>query len=557
MAIKPMKRSLSAKRPSLIWITLAAIIIYSNIFHSPFVFDDESSIKDNLAIRNLSGYLSIEKLLERRAIVDLSFAINYKLDKLNVFSYHLINVFIHVFNGFLVYLLASLIFRRLSTQSTPLNFSPSGMALFGSLIFVTHPIQTQAITYPVQRYTSMAALFYLMSVFFYLKARITGVQSGTEVLRGRIITFYAISFFSGALAFMSKESAASLPVAILIAEYVIIDRTWKEWRRMIPWFTTAFILWILFILHVSGFFGNEVEHKDWLERVSDLSMDVAAPSRWIYLCTQFNVIVIYIRLLFLPIGQSFDHFYPFRTGFFDGYTWLAFLFLLGIIGLGIWQVKKRPTITFGIFWFFITLLVESSIIPIKDALSEHRLYLPMFGFALIFSPLVFHIFSKKRSLTLIIPALIILSLGTTTYKRNQVWKNPARLWTEALSRNPSNYRAHLNFGNILLRQGQIEEAKRHYLEVLRLKPHHVKAYNNLGVALEKQGRIDEAIKHYLEALRIDPNYEKTHNNLGVALFRKGDVEKAVAHFREALRLRPDHVNAKNNLRDVLIMMNRM
>ena len=552
-----MKSPLSKKRPSLIWITLAAIILYSNIFHAPFVFDDESSIKDNLAIRNLSNYLSIEKLLERRAIVDLSFAINYKLDNLNVLGYHLINVFIHVLNGFLVYLLGSLIFRRLSTLSTPLNFSPSVMALFGSLIFVTHPIQIQAITYTVQRYTSMAALFYLMSVFFYLKARLTDVRSGMEVQRWLIFVFYAVSIFSGALAFLSKENAASLPVAILIAEYVVIDRTWKGWRRMIPLFTTAFILWTLFILQVSGFFGKGVEDRDWLEHVSGLTMDVAAPSRWIYLCTQFNVIVIYIRLLFLPIGQSFDHFYPFRTGFFDGYTWLVFLFLLGIIGLGIWQVKKRPLITFGIFWFFVTLSVESSIIPIKDALSEHRLYLPMFGFALILSRLVFGIFSQKSSLTIIISVLIILSLGAATYKRNQVWKNPARLWTEALSRNPSNYRAHLNLGNILQRQGRIEEAKRHYLEVLRLRPNHVKAYNNLGVALEKQGQIDEAIKHYLEALRINPNYEKAHNNLGVALFRKGNVEKAVAHFREALRLRPDYANAKNNLRDVLIMMNRM
>ena len=201
--------------------------------------------------------------------------------------------------------------------------------------------------------------------------------------------------------------------------------------------------------------------------------------------------------------------------------------------------------------------MESSLIPIKDALSEHRLYLPTFGFALILSHLISSIFSKKRSLVVIISVLIILSLGVMTYRRNQVWKNPARLWSEALSKNPRNYRAHLNLGNILLRQGQIEEAKQHYLEVLHLKPHHAKAYNNLGVALEKQGRIEEAIRHYSEALRIDPYYAKAHNNLGVALFRKGDVQKAVAHFREALRLRPDYVNAKNNLRDVLIMMNRM
>ena len=131
-----MKNPLSDARPSLIWITLIVIIFYSNIFQAPFVFDDESSIRDNAAIRNISNYLYINNFLERRTIVDLSFAINYKLNKYNVLGYHLINVFIHVLNGFLVYLLASLILRRLSTNSTALNFPPPTMALFASLIFV-------------------------------------------------------------------------------------------------------------------------------------------------------------------------------------------------------------------------------------------------------------------------------------------------------------------------------------------------------------------------------------------------------------------------------------
>jgi hypothetical protein len=119
-------------------------------------------------------------------------------------------------------------------------------------------------------------------------------------------------------------------------------------------------------------------------------------SRWSYLCTQFNVLVIYIRLLFLPIGQNLDYLYPFKSGFFDGYTPLAFMFLAGLAALGIWNRKKWPIITFGIFWFFITLSVESGIIPIRDAVFEHRLYLPMFGFALIVSYLLFHLLSKIK-----------------------------------------------------------------------------------------------------------------------------------------------------------------
>ena len=166
---------------------------------------------------------------------------------------------------------------------------------------------------------------------------------------------------------LCKLNTASLPGVILLVEYLLIDRTWQGWKKKIPWFSVAFSLWFLFVLYVCS--GGE----GLLEDVSALARETEAVGRWSYLCTQFNVIVIYIRLLFLPVGQNLDYFYQFKDGFWDGYTSLAFLLLMVIVGLGIWCRKKRPVIAFAIFWFFITLSVESSIIPIRDALFEHRL----------------------------------------------------------------------------------------------------------------------------------------------------------------------------------------
>jgi len=611
---------------ALIVITLFTVIIYSNIYQSSFVFDDRPGIQENLDIRNVGNYLSVDRLLKPRDIVNLTFALNYRFGKLNVFGYHLINVLIHIINGFLVYFLSLTVFKQLSpsftkpfdrlngpnsklkrstskerrqgsktgrkqeskkarslgseahpasSQSSIINLQSSipWMSLVAALIFVAHPIQTQAVTYIVQRFASMAAMFYLASVFFYLKARILqqssvdgGQRSGESDLRTedrgqasgirgafgfRLSAFFGLSIVCGMLAFLSKQNTASLPGVILLAEYLLMDRTWEGWKRKIPWFVLTFAFWTFFVFYVAGFFSGGIEGQGLLEDVSRLTQETENVSRWSYLCTQFNVLVIYIRLLFLPIGQNLDYLYPFKTGFFDGYTPLAFAFLIGIIVIGIWNIRKKPVICFGIFWFFITLSVESSLIPIRDALFEHRLYLPMFGFAIIVSYLVFHFLSKRISWAVAISVVIILCLGTATYLRNITWQDNTNLWSDVVSKNFHNYRAHNNLGFAQSVQGRTEEAIEHYLQALRIKPDFAEAHNNLGNALKKQGHTEKAIEHYLQALRIKPDYAEAHNNLGNALDKQGRTEEAIEHYLQALRINPDFAGGHINLGNVL------
>ena len=607
---------------ALLIVTLLAVIIYSNIYQCPFVFDDIPQIQENLKIRSLSNCLSIGDLLKPRAIVNLTFALNYKFGKLNVFGYHLINVLIHIINGFLVYFLAFTIFKQLSNpfaqrfghsnspkskvqspksqvdpklgthnieggtseavldafQSTIDNRQSSIhlMSLVAALIFIAHPIQTQAVTYTVQRCTSMAAMFYMASVFFYLKARIIqqrgeargrrGVDSGQwSVVRGRKIVvsgqgseirsqrvfqlsaYFGLSIVCGMLAFLSKQNTASLPGVILLSEYLLIDRTWEGWKRKVPWFALAFILWGIFVLYVSGFFSGGIEGRGLLEDVSDLMQETEYVGRWSYLCTQFNVLVIYIRLLFLPIGQNLDYQYPFKTGFFDGYSPLAFAFLAGVIAVGIWNIRKRPVISFGVFWFFITLSVESSIIPIQDAVFEHRLYLPMFGFALTMSYLVSYFLSKRISWAVAISAVIVVSLGTATYFRNRVWQEPVSLWSDVVSKSPLNAGAHTSLGTALRERGRMEEAISHYLKAIKIAPNYAVAHHNLGAILAFQGRFNQAIKCYKEALRLRPNFVLAHNNLGSLLLSQGKFDVAISHFSEALQVDPDNRAAHYNL----------
>ena len=563
----------------LILIGLSVLVIYSNIYNNPFVFDDVSNIVENETIRDLSNYLSPGNLLKPRAIVDLTFALNYRFGKLNVFGYHLVNVLIHILNGFLVFFLVSAILKQaeFSSSSAPLitdslDFSIKTTSLFAALIFVVHPIQTQAVTYTVQRYTSMAAMFYMASVLFYFKAR--SIQQGAKSKEQRagseeqrtdgggqvekeknyklkLSSIYTLSVFCGMLSFLSKQNTASLPLTILLVEYLLIDRTWQSWKKKLPWFVMFFVLWTFFILYVSGLFNGGSGGRGMLEDVSGLMKETETVGRWQYLCTQFNVLVIYIRLLFLPVQQNLDYLYPFKSGFFDSYTPLAFLFLIGLAAVGTRQIKKRPVISLAIFWFFITLSVESSIIPIRDALFEHRLYLPMFGFAFIVAFLLFNLLARQRFWAIVSSVVIIISFGATTYYRNSVWKNGLKLWSDVVSKSPYNYRAHNNLGAALNKQNRIEESIQHYLQALRIKPDYAEAHYNFGHALDNQDRTEEAIQHYLQALRIKPDYEKAHNNLGLALDNQGRTEEAIRHYLQALQIKPDYEQVHNNLGNAL------
>jgi Flp pilus assembly protein TadD len=590
---------------ALVLILLIGFLAYSNIYQAPFAFDGVLHIEDKAKIRDLSNFLSPRVIFSHRPLVEFTFALNYKFGKLNVFGYHLVNVLIHIINGIIVYFLALNIFKLLinppaqqlghsrspklkvsrrpeaqaglklgahDIESTTSEVMPTTfqsaiinhqsaiywMSLFTALIFVAHPVQTQAVTYTAQRYASMAAMFYLLSILFYIKARLLAEGSklkaqglGSSSLSAfsfQLSAYFAASLLCSILAFLSKENTASILGVVLLVEYILFDRTWQGWKRKILWFAPTFVLMGVFILYVSGFFKGGVQFGSLLEDVSEIMRDPGTEvGRWVYLCTQFNVLVIYVRLLFLPVGQNLDYIYPFKAGFFDGYTPLSCLFLIAIIGIAIWSIKKRPVITFGILWFFITLSVESSIIPIKDALFEHRLYLPMFGFALIVADMVFSLLPVKRLWRFVVSVLIVISLGSITYMRNRTYQTRITLWSDVISKAPENFRAYYNLGNAMRDHGRLEEAIINYTKALGIKPDFIKAHDNLGVALTESGRLDEAIRNFSEALRIRPRDPMIHSNLGLALMRQGNFQEAIHHFSEALRIRPNYAEAHNNL----------
>ncbi|MEW6674426.1 MAG: tetratricopeptide repeat protein, partial [Nitrospirota bacterium] len=415
-----------------------------------------------------------------------------------------------------------------------------------SLIFLTHPIQTQAVTYISQRYTSLATMFYLLSLLLYIKAR-------TE----NKIAPYILSIISAVAAMKTKEIAFTLPFAIVLFELLFLRAGYKErFKYLIPFGFTLLII-PLSLLNVGQDTG------DLMGDIEQASREAKHISRTSYLLTQFNVIVTYIRLLFLPINQNLDYDYPIYHSLFELPVFLSFLFLLLIFAFAVYLLyASRIThhvlrlIAFGIFWFFLTLSVESSIIPIRDVIMEHRLYLPAFGFSILIATFLQDIFSDRKIKIFLLSA-IILVLSTSSYIRNEVWGSGISLWQDTVRKSPDKARPHTNLGVSYLEKGKVDLAFSEFKRAIEIDPRDANTHNNLGAIYESRGELEKAIESYKTALDINPRLAAAYNGMGVIYMRKGQYEEAIEHFNKAIKLKPAMVKAYNNLGKAYMAIGKM
>lgn len=540
--VEPRQSFIVQPLPILLLLAFLATLIYSNTFSVPFYFDDKYNIVGNAWIKDPSNLLDFSGT---RYVGFLTFALNYHFGRLHIFGYHLINLLIHILNGFLVCRLVLLLFRavhgspstaddnsQLMTRNSQLASAP-WIALATALLFITHPIQTQAVTYIVQRFASLVTLFYLLTVVCYLKWRLAAPDT-----RGRYL-WYTGAFLSTILAMKTKENGFTLPLMLLLVEFVFFrPLNKKRWLALIPFLLT---LPIIPLSRGAALGDGEAE---------GFAYDTTEISRFDYLFTQFRVIVTYFRLLVLPINQNLDYDYPVFRSFFIPSVFASFLFLSFLLGLAVyllWKTKSR-LIAFGILWFFLTLSVESSIIPIKDVIFEHRLYLPSIGIFLILSVLIL---GRKpgRSLVWRVVGLgaIILASSVITYQRNLVWQDEVTFWQDVVSKAPKKTRPHGNLGDAYEERGRYEAAIQEYLLVLKLEPNNIKAYNNLGIAYKNLGHLDEAIESYQRVLKLDPGFAMAHSNLGTVYAEQGRYEAAIREYKLALELNKDLGDAHHNL----------
>ncbi len=530
-------------------IAVAAALVYSNTFDASFHFDDIQNIVQNDALRDPSRLWPPSG---GRYLGYLSFALNYRVGGLEVFGYHLANLGIHVCNGLLVFWLTALTLRTPGMRNAdagPLvrRYAP----LAAGLLFSVHPLATQSVTYIVQRFASLAALFYLLSVALYVQARLS--LEAERPSKGRSAAFYCLSLLAAAGAMRTKEISFTLPLVAAGYE-LLFFRPGRRSLLLVPLAATALLVPLGLATQGQGL-------ADVLADVSGFASETREISRWAYLLTQSRVVLTYLRLLILPVEQNLDHDFPISTSLGDPAVLVALALLLGIAGAAVsLLVRARRSngapgalVFFGVAWFFVTVSVESSIIPIRDVIFEHRAYLPSAGAAVAMGTAVLWMIERLRfRASVAVQATLALlvtagPLGAAAYARNLVWKNDLTLWSDVVAKSPLKPGPHLALGLAYKESGRVDDAVHEYGEAIRLAPDWAEARSDLGLTYFEQGRIDDSIRELGEAIRLAPGLAGAHSNLGLAFFARGQVDEAMREYREAVRLAPGMAEAHSNL----------
>lgn len=536
-------RSAPAWKRDLAWLMLlaaAAAALYGHTLNAPFYMDDYPAIVDNPQARH--PLPALQALLDRRGVATLSFALNYRFGGLDLPGYHLVNIALHLCCAWLVYLLLKRIF-----PGRP--FFPG----LGAMLFIAHPLQTQAVTYVVQRMTSLCALLFLLSLYLYARAR-ERLAAGGSFRCPVHLTFYLLSLATAALAVYTKEIALVLPAALLLFERFFLpgDRPWRTVLLYLLPFCAVPLVFFAQHLLLPLMAGETLLAVSNTEKL--VSLQGNSPVR--YLVTEFSVLWIYLRLLFLPYGQALDHGYPVVKSLLSLKSLAGFLGLAGLGWFAFVLRKREPPVAFGIAWFFLALAVESSIIPL-DPLFEHRLYLPMFGFVVLLLGLATKV--PGRQATLVGLCALVLCYGVLTWQRNQLWNDPVALYEDNLRRAPQVERIHVNLAVAYLDRGRLPEAEALLRRALALNPNLDDIYVNLSKIFFRQAyqqSLSDSLAVLQEGMRRNPDSEKIYNNIAGVYLKIRDFDKAIQYLNQALALNPHYAQAYTNLGAAYAGLNR-
>jgi protein O-mannosyl-transferase len=573
--------------PQLALIVLGGAAVYSHTLHGQFVLDDDAIIRNY-------GPLDILTILLHggsRRVVDASFALNHLLHCFKVPGYHLVNLAVHLSAAVALYFLvvSTLAALRQSFDSAgetaqDTAFIDRFVPFCVALLFTLHPVQTQAVTYLTQRYTSLATLFYLLSALFFIRARLARERSGT--LRYPLF-LAAVSLATGILAIGSKQIAATLPVMLVTLELFLFRGRLINRRFYIVCGTTL-VLALAMTLTV----WHDRSLHDFLVSLHHATAENRYMSRVTYLLTQTRVVATYLRLLCLPLGQSLFYDYPLSTTLFSLPVVAALCLHISLLAAaGLLFRSSRENLlagrqpqgilqrlaALGIVWFYVAMLVESSIFPITDVIFEHRIYLPSAGFFLTTASLAAYAAHGRRAgirAAWSLFAITAIILGALTIARNRIWSDTFLLWQDTVRKAPGKDLALANLAGEYMKLGMPDKALPLYVRALVLNPEYMtmtKVYlgmtlqrlnidgsrfttgeeilspygntgnrelqpseqtrldcimfNNLGLAYEHLGEPDKARGYYNRALLINPAYDLAWYNLGLIYVRLGDREQ--------------------------------
>jgi protein O-mannosyl-transferase len=528
----------------------AIVAAYLNTLSVPFVFDDPLAIVENPTIRQLWPIIDVllpprgeGQTVEGRPVLNLTLALNYAIGGTAVHGYHVVNVLIHALAALTLF---GLVRRTLELPRLRERFGRTALPLAASvaLLWSLHPLQTESVTYVVQRAEALVGLFYLLTLYCFVRS--IEVAGGRGTRRDRL--WFALSFLACVAGMATKEVMVSAPLMVLLFDRIFVAGSFRAvWRQRRALHLALFSTWILLAALVirTGTRGG----------TAGFGINVTP---WDYALTQFEAVTRYVWLSFWPHPLIFDY----------GTAWVqraaevapyAFV-LLAMIGGTIVACWRWPSVAFLGLLFFAVLSPTSSIVPgNRQTLAEHRMYLPLAAVAVLVvcGSYVAARTAARRRMLFAGGLGTAVAFGVLTVRRNHDYRSELALYQDTAIKRPNNGFARYNLGRTYAELGRHAEALPEYESALRLMANAPGVNYNLANSLAALGRKDEAVARYEAALRTEPRYGRAHFNLGNVLVELGRHREALPHFAAAVELEPTLIEARVNLGGVLLELRRL
>ena len=538
--VPPIETGSPARRrgdwPALLLFVLVAAA-YANTFGVPFLFDDAVAVEPNPSTRQLwplSGPLSPPTeggTTTGRPVVNFSLALNHALSGEAVWSYHVLNLLIHA--GAALALLG-IMRRTLSSPALRPALGPAGgpLALAVAALWALHPLQTESVTGIAQRTESLGGLFYLLTLYFFIR----GIEAPVW-RRWPVLAVAACLLGMG-----TKEVMVTAPLLVLLYDRTFVAGSFASaWRRRRGLHLALAATWVLLAWLVLGGGGTRGVS-------AGLGLGV---TWWSYLLKQCEALILYLQLSIWPHPLVLDY----GTGVIKSAAevWVQGLAVLGLLGATAWVLWRRPVIGFCGAWFFVILAPSSSVIPlVSQTMAEHRMYLPLAAVVALLAVGAPRVLGARTLPVLGAVAAVFLVL---TLVRNHTYRSAFVIWSDTVTKCPESARARLNLGVEWQRLGQRREALRQFERAAALQPGYVSAHYHWGATLLEEGRVAEALVQLETAVRLGPAHADAQLALGNALVRARRAAGAVPHFERSIELQPA-ADAHYNLAVTLLELGR-
>jgi protein O-mannosyl-transferase len=521
----------------IILILVLGFLTFGNSLFNGFVGDDHVLIVDNSFYKSLSNFprlfqsnyiFDAQNLLlakddlgagsvSYRPLDNATYFLDYFIWKLNPFGFHLTNMLIHLANMVLVYsLLVSLgLF--------------SSVALFSSLLFGLHPIQSEAVCAIGYRADSIACLFVLLAMIFWVRSRPW------------------LSILSYLCAVFCKESVLMFPLLILIYENFFKSQRRYGFYQLVLWSISLFYVYLyLFVFPNSALPNNQPLGET-------LSSHI------------LGVLQIFSEYIVAFINPANIHLMPalYAPPVETSMKGIVVPILIFGLFLSMLFIRKRLYL-FLVLWFTIFYIPISNIIPLANPVAYRFMYLPSIGFlsliAIFLNNLFKMAFLERFSLSLrsILRNSVIVFCIVLTVLLNSLWHNTFLVTSVWLKYYPDSWKAQQIMGLLYFKEKSFEKAEKYFLQSIQMggREHDKSIDYNLAMCYLAMNQTDRAKFFLTLALKEIPDYPKAHSAMAYILKNQKNYDQALDHYYQAIHLSPLDKSDFGEMKKLLLMLGR-